>query len=148
MFISQSHPVLAGPYRIALAIVLALGSMLVVVPAAVAPSAGAQDDLTDQIPAEVLAELEAREPDIVRGLRDGSITEIPNSVVDALPTQISDQIPADLTAGASGTFIAILIIVGVIALAGFFYGMVKSAIKAALFFGLVAAVAFFVLFTV
>lgn len=131
----------------AIALALALGSLLLVVSTALAPSAGAQGDLTDQIPAEVLAELESREPDIVRGLRDGSITEIPSSVVDALPSGISDQIPADLTEGASGTFIAILIVVGVIAVAGFFYGMVKSAIKAALFFGLVAAIAFFVLFT-
>jgi len=39
------------------------------------------------------------------------------------------------------------LIVGVIAAAGFFYGMVKAAIKAALFFGVVAAIAFFLLFT-
>lgn len=107
----------------------------------------AAQDLTDQIPAEVLAELEAREPDIVAGLRDGSLDEIPQSVVDRLPGQLGELVPTDLVAGTSGTFIAILIIVGVIAVAGFFYGMVKAAIKAALFFGVIAAIAFFLLFT-
>lgn len=109
--------------------------------------ASAQTDVLDQIPPEVLAELESREPDVVRGLRDGSITEIPGSVVDALPSQLADRVPADLIAGTSGTFLAILIVVGLIALAGFFYGMVKSAIKAALFFAVVAAVAGFLIFT-
>jgi len=110
-------------------------------------SGAAAQDVIDRIPPEVLAELEAREPDIVAGLRDGSLDEIPQSVVDRLPGALSDRVPSDLIAGTSGTFLAILLIVGVIAAAGFFYGMVKAAIKAALFFGVVAAIAFFLLFT-
>jgi len=128
--------------RRALLMLVAAGSLVVFA----TPNASAQD-LTDQIPAEVLAELEAREPDIVAGLRDGSLEEIPQSVVDALPQGLKARVPTDLIAGTSGTFIAILIIVGVLAIAGFLYGMMKAAIKAALFFGVVAAIAFFLLFT-
>lgn len=132
--------------RVLIALSVALGAVAAFALSLAGPAA-AQTDIVDQIPAEVLAELEAREPDVVRGLRDGSITEIPGSVVDALPTGLADRIPSDLIAGTSGTFIAILAIVGLVALAGFFYGMVKSAIKAAMFFLVVAVVAGFFLFT-
>lgn len=135
MKLSLSHRALA-PFLVAAGLLVA----------GVGP-AGAQSDVLDQLPAEVLAELEAREPGVVSDLRDGSITEIPEGVVDALPSQIADRIPADLIAGSSGTFLAILIVVGLIAVAGFFYGMVKSAIKAAMFFGIVAVVAGFLIFT-
>lgn len=101
----------------------------------------------DLIPPAVLSELSEREPQLVDDLTNGSLTEIPDSVVDRLPTDLVNQIPTELLGGVDPVFLAIIAGVALLALAGFFYGVMKAAIKAAVFFGLVAAVAGYLFFS-
>ncbi len=89
-------------------------------------------ELIDQIPPEVLDRLPQ---DIVDRIRDGTLDQIPDTVVDRLPPGLVDSIPDGLleSAAANPALSAILIAVGVIAVLLFFWGIVKSAFKAALF---------------
>lgn len=101
----------------------------------------------DAIPPEVLSELLEREPEVIDDLRNGRLDEIPDNVVDRLPTDLVDQIPSDLIASVNPALLAIVAGVALLALAGFFYGVVKAAMKAALFFAVVAIVAGYLFFT-
>ncbi len=100
------------------------------------------EDLIDQVPSDVLDRLP---DDVVERIQDGVIDQIPEEVVDRLPESVVNQIPDGLleSAAANPGLLAVLVIVGLLAAAGFVYGIVKSAIKAALFFGVVAAAAWF-----
>lgn len=95
-------------------------------------------------------ELRERFPDVIDDLRDGVIEEVPDAVLDQLPGSVVDRIPEGLLASnINTTFVIILAVVAAIALLGFFYGMAKAAVKAALFFltvGGIAAVLLFVQF--
>ena len=93
-------------------------------------------------------ELRDRFPDVVNDLRDGVIEEVPDAVLDQLPVSVVDRIPEGLLAsGVNTTFVIVLAAIAAIALLGFFYGMAKSAAKAAMFFLVVGAVAGFLLYT-
>lgn len=80
-------------------------------------------------------ELREQYPDIVQDLRDGIIEEVPERVLEQLPTSVVDRIPESLLANSVNmTFVIILAAIAVISLAGFFYGLTKAAVKAAMFF--------------
>lgn len=91
-------------------------------------------DLDDEI-------LERLPTDVIEAINDGSLTRLPKSVVDSLPDQVSNSIPNSLieAANANPVLALILVICGVIGIIGFLYGVFKSGIKTALFFGVVAA---------
>lgn len=87
----------------------------------------AQIDLED-VPPEVLDELP---PSVLRKLQDGLLDQIPQDVVESLPSAVQDKIPEGLLEAASSnpTMTMVLLGIGVIAVAGFVFGVVKSAVK-------------------
>ena len=99
-------------------------------------------DLIDELPPDVVEELPTS---IVDQIRDEGLDALPDEIIDRLPDSVVDRIPSEYLDVASNNpaLTAILLIVGIVAVAGFFYGVAKSAFKAALFFGLVAAGAWF-----
>jgi len=101
-------------------------------------------ELLDQLPDDIEAQLPL---DVIADLRDGSLTELPDDVVAGLPQNLQDRIPESLieTAAANSTLLIILGVVAAVSVAGFLWGVVKSAMKAAVFFAIVAAVAIFFL---
>jgi hypothetical protein len=104
----------------------------------------------DEIPEEAVEELPES---VIQQLRDGTIDEIPADVIDglsdsakdALIEQVPDFVPDSVlsTVGDNLLLAVVLALAGLIAIGGFLWGVSKSAIKAAVFFGLVAAVAWF-----
>jgi len=102
-------------------------------------------DLVDDLPPEVVEDLP---PSIIDQIRDEGLDTLPDSIVDQLPDSVVDKIPSEFLDAASSdpALTALLVVVGILALVGFFYGVAKSAFKAALFFGLVAAAAWFLFF--
>lgn len=102
-------------------------------------------DNTEGIPEDVLERLPA---DIVQKLKDGIIDRIPEDIVDALPDQVADRIPANLIdfASSNPTLAVILAIIGVLAVIGFVYGVMKSAMKVVVFSGVAAALAWYFFF--
>ena len=101
-------------------------------------------DVVDELPPDVVEELDPTVLDQLEGL-----DQIPDSLKDQIPDSVLDRISPDLLdfASRNPTLTAILLIVGVIAVAGFFWGVAKSAFKAAFFFGIVAAGAWFLFFS-
>ena len=81
-------------------------------------------------------------PDIRERIEEGLLDKIPEDVVDTLPPSMQDRIPTGLieAAGDNPTLTAILVVAGIIGVLGFFYGVAKSAFKAAAFFAVVAVV--------
>lgn len=97
----------------------------------------------EQIPDEV----RERFPGVVQDLREGAIDNIPDSVLSQLPDSVVARIPESLIASdVNTTFVIVLAAIAGIALLGFFYGMAKAAVKAAVFFLVVGAVAGFLLY--
>ena len=94
--------------------------------------------VTDKIPEEVLEKLPE---DIRRQLEEGAIDKIPQDIVDKLPEGLRDSVPTGLIEAASAN--PLFAIIGVLALIGFGYGVVKSATKAVVFFAVLAAIAWF-----
>ena len=99
-------------------------------------------DLIDDLPPEVVEELP---PSIIDQIRDEGLETLPDEILDRLPDTVVDRIPSEYldVAGSNPALTAVLVIVGILAIAGFMYGVAKSAFKAALFFGIVAAGAWF-----
>ncbi len=99
----------------------------------------------EDLPPEVVEELP---DDVLTDLRDGIIDKIPEDVVERLPDGVQDKIPDSLVEFASTNtgFAAFLAVVGVLAVVGFVWGIVKSALKAVVFFGVVGAGAWFLFF--
>lgn len=95
------------------------------------------DDVIDQLP-----------EDTVERLRDGSLDKIPEDVVEKLPDSVQDKIPESLVDFASSNpgFTAFLAVLGVLALVGVGWGIVKSTIKVAVVSAVIAAVAWFFFF--
>jgi len=92
----------------------------------------------DRIPEDVLERL----PDDVRQqLEDGVIDKIPQDIADRLPEGLRDSIPSGLIEAATSN--PLFAVIGVLAIIGFAYGVAKSAFKAAVFFGVLAALAWF-----
>ena len=102
-------------------------------------------DVVDDLPPDVVEDLDPTVVDELRGL-----DRIPTSIQDRIPDDVLDRIPAGLVDLASDdpTLAFVLGIIGVLALAGFAWGVAKSAIKAVVFFGVVAAVAWLWFFNV
>ncbi len=94
--------------------------------------------VVDKIPEEVLEKLPE---DVRRQLEDGIIDKIPEDILDTLPEGLRDSIPPGLIDAATAN--PLFAVIGVLALVGFGYGVVKSAMKAAVFFGALAALAWF-----
>ncbi|NND04580.1 MAG: hypothetical protein HKN91_17530 [Acidimicrobiia bacterium] len=92
----------------------------------------------DSIPEEVLERLPE---DIRQKLEDGIIDKIPEDIVDRLPEGLQDRVPPGLIEAASSN--PLFAVIGVLAVIGFGYGVVKSAMKAAGFFAVVAVIAWF-----
>lgn len=102
----------------------------------------------DEIDIEALPE-EVRErfPEEVERLRTGATDKISEEVIDALPPDVVDAIPESLLASSTNTtFVVILVAIGALALLGFGWGVMRAAMKAALFFLLMAAIAFAILY--
>lgn len=106
--------------------------------------------VVEEIPLEVIDELP---PDVVQRLKDGVIDRIPDDVYenlsqtakDALLDRVPDFVPDSVINAVSNNpgLAAVLAIVGVIAVIGFMYGVAKSAFKAIVFFGVLAALAWY-----
>jgi hypothetical protein len=94
--------------------------------------------VVDKIPEEVLEKLPA---DIRQQLEDGVIDKIPQDIVDKLPEGLRDSVPSGLVDAASAN--PMFAVIGVLAVLGFGYGIFKSAMKAAVFFALLAVIAWF-----
>ncbi len=92
----------------------------------------------EDLPEEVLERLPE---DIVQQLKDGVIDKIPQDVIDKLPEGLRNAIPPGFIDAASSN--PLFAAIGVLALIGFGYGVMKSAVKAALFFGLIAGIAWY-----
>jgi len=92
----------------------------------------------DSIPEEVLERLPE---DIRQKLEDGIIDKIPQDIIDRLPEGLQDRVPPGLIEVASSN--PLFAVIGVLAVIGFGYGVVKSATKAVIFFGVLAALAWF-----
>ena len=101
-----------------------------------------QNDIIDQLDPDVVDQLD---PGILQQLRDGVIDKIPEDAVDKLPTSVRERIPDGLIKFASDNpaLAIIFAIIGVLAILGFLFSIFKSAIKQAVFWGVLAAVAWF-----
>ena len=101
--------------------------------------------LIDELPPEVIDSLDA---ETLRKVRDGLIDKLPEDVVDRLPDSVADKIPAGLIDFASENPAAAIVfaVIGVLAVVIFFWGIFKSAFKAALFAGIVGAAAWYFFF--
>ncbi len=101
-------------------------------------------DVVDELPPDVVEDLPPNVVDQLEGL-----DQIPDSLKDEIPDAVLDRIPEQFLDFASDDplLTAILVIVGIVAVFGFFWGVAKSAFKAAFFFGVVAAGAWFLFFS-
>ena len=99
-------------------------------------------DLIAEVPPDVVEDLP---PSIIDQIREEGLEALPDEIVDRLPDSVVDRIPSEFLDVATNNpaLTAILLIVGIVAVGGFMYGVAKSAFKAALFFGVVAAGAWF-----
>lgn len=105
-------------------------------------SAQAEGNPLDELPQRVIDRLP---DDVVAGLRDGTIDEIPRDVVEQLPARLQERIPDDLIASATtstGLTIAIVVLI-LLGLAGFVYGMMKRLVLLAVVFAAVAVGGFY-----
>ncbi len=87
----------------------------------------AQVDI-EELPPDVVDSLP---DDIVQQLKDGVLDKIPEDIVDSLPGAVQDRIPEGLLEAASSNpaFTRVLLVIGIIAVIGFVWGVVKSAVK-------------------
>jgi len=99
------------------------------------------DESTDvnDLPQEVIDALPA---DIRQEILDGARDRIPEEVIDDLRPDIADQIPDSLVGAASSnpSLTAVVVIIGILAVAGAIFGAVKGFLKVAIGLGLIAAV--------
>ena len=104
----------------------------------------------EDLPPEVVEQLEELEPEVVGDLRDGTIDQIPEELVDRLPTSLQDQVPDALidVAAANPGFTAALVIIGILAVLLFAWAIFKSAVRIAVFSGILGAAAWFWFFRV
>ena len=93
----------------------------------------------DDLPQEVI---DALPPDIRQEILDGVRDQIPEEVIQDLRPDIADQIPDSLVGAASSNpgLTAVIIIIGLLAVAGAVWGAVKGFLKVAIGLGLIAAV--------
>jgi len=92
----------------------------------------------ENIPPEVLEKLPA---DVVEKLKSGVLDKIPQEVLEKLPASLLDQIPSGLKEAAAAN--PLFAVVGVVAVLGFIWGMVKGLLKLAIILAGLAAAAWF-----
>ena len=104
----------------------------------------AQVDI-EELPPEVVDSLP---DDIVQQLKDGVLDKIPDDIVDSLPGAIQDKIPDGLLEAASSNpvFTRVLLVIGVLAVVGFIFGVIKSAVKWMLYSAIVGVAAWYFFF--
>lgn len=100
-----------------------------------------QTEILDQLPPDVIDQLP---DDVVEQLRDGTLDQIPEEVIKRLPESVQDRIPASVIDFASSNPMWALL--GVLGVAGFVYGLVKSLVKLAFVAGVLAAIAWYFFF--
>lgn len=76
-------------------------------------------------------------------ISSGEIDKLPDNVLDAIPDSLSNQIPPSLieAANSNPTLTLILVVAGTLGVIGFIYGVMKSGMKTAFFFGAIAIAA-------
>ncbi|MCP4224641.1 MAG: hypothetical protein GY773_14985 [Actinomycetia bacterium] len=104
-------------------------------------------DLIDDLPPEVVEDLP---PGIIDQIRDEGLDTLPDEIIDRLPDSVVDRIPDEFldVAGNNPAFTALLVVVGILAVIGFFDGVAQGAVEAARCVGLGAAGAWFWFFNV
>ena len=104
----------------------------------------AQVDI-EELPPEVVDSLP---DDVVQKLKDGVLDAIPDDIVDSLPGSIQDKIPEGLLEAASSnpTFTKVLLAIGVLAVIGFVFGVIKSAVKWMIYSAIVGVAAWYFFF--
>lgn len=93
----------------------------------------------DDLPQEVI---DALPPDIRQEILDGVRDQIPQEVIQDLRPDIADQIPDSLVGAASSNpgLTAVIVLIGLLAVAGAVWGAVKGFLKVAIGLGIIAAV--------
>ncbi len=93
----------------------------------------------DDLPQEVI---NALPPDIRQEILDGARDQIPEEVIQDLRPDIAAQIPDSLVGAASTNpgLTAVVVLIGLLAVAGAVWGAVKGFLKVAIGLGLIAAV--------
>ena len=104
----------------------------------------AQVDI-EELPPEVVDSLP---DDVVRRLSDGILDHIPEDVFDTLPASVQDKIPDGMleAASSSPTFTKVLLVLGVIAVIGFIFGVIKSAVKWMIYSAIIGVAAWYFFF--
>lgn len=104
----------------------------------------AQVDI-EELPPEVVDSLP---DDVVQRLRDGVLDAIPDDIVDSLPASIQDKIPDGLLEAASSNpaLTNVLLAIGVLAVIGFIFGVIKSAVKWMIYSAIVGVAAWYFFF--
>jgi hypothetical protein len=99
----------------------------------------------EELPTEVV---ESLPDDVVQRLRDGVIDAIPNDIVDTLPASVQDKIPDGLLEAASSNpaLTRVLLVVGVLAVVGFVFGVIKSAVRWMIYSAIVGVAAWYFFF--
>jgi len=100
----------------------------------------------DDLPTDVIDALPA---DIRQEILDGVREQIPEEVVQDLRPDIADQIPDSLVGAASSNpgLTAVIVVIGLLAVAGAVWGAVKGFLKVAIGLGLIAAVVWWYFFS-
>lgn len=111
------------------------------VPLAAGQLDGGEANPIEELPPVVIEQLQEQAPDVLRQLQDGTIDRIPDSVVERLPSNVVDQIPSSLLTGRNMVLLAVLAVIALVSMMGFFYGVMRSAMKAALFFAVLGGLA-------
>lgn len=93
----------------------------------------------DDLPPEVI---DALPSDIRQEILDGVRDQIPEEIVEDLRPDIADQIPDSLVGAASSNpgLAVVIVLIGLLAVAGAVWGAVKGFLKVAIGLGIVAAV--------
>ena len=99
----------------------------------------------DDLPPEVVDELPSA---VVDQIKDGLLDKIPDDVVSELPASIQDKIPEGLLEAAStnSAFTKVLLVIGVLAVIGFVFGVVKSAVKWMIYSAILGVAAWYFFF--
>jgi len=96
----------------------------------------------DDLPQEVI---DALPEDIRQEILDGVRDQIPEDVVESLPLDVADQVPDSLVGAASSNpgLTAVIVVIGLLAIAGAIWGAIKGFLKVAIGLGVIAAIAWF-----
>ena len=99
----------------------------------------------EDLPPDVI---DALPDDIRQEILDGARDQIPEDVVETLTPDIQNQIPDSLVgvASANAGLTAVIVIIGLLALAGAVWGAIKGFLKVSIGLGILAAVVWFFFF--